>query len=559
MPLTRSMACSKMPLSAGPASPQMIMTSPAVIRVISTQPGTSPLSSCSPWRIRFCSWMRLTVSCFLSGGARMGRSETGLQHEQAGKDRESYGSIRHMTNVALYLRQSLNAQEGIDRQRERCRAMAATRGWDVVREYSDNDVSASKPRGPETAWGKMLEDAKTSSFEFVLAVDLDRLIRSTRDLLVLTDAKIRVVTVDGEIDLSTADGEFRGAMLAAIARFEVQRKGERQKRANAHRAAAGNPGAGKRPFGWEKDRITLRESEAKWLRRVSTGIIAGESLHSLVRELNAAEVPTSQGKTWSATQLRSVILRPRNAGILVALKERQARSLIQQAVSEEDHDLVVSILTSPGRTVHRGPKPETNWLSGLMDCGVCGQKLLAKNVTARGVRERMYMCASRVTRTRPDSRRHVTITARLVEAKVLLSLYGHFSSGLIKAPKVDVSALKALHDNIAENARQRTALTELGVLPGADLAFIKTNLKALQEEFESLETQRSIVLARSTGVPGLVELFDAAKEDSSGLASTWQEVWEALPAERRRAVVRGAFKIDVEKGKGVKRVTVSLI
>jgi hypothetical protein len=47
--VTRLMACSKTPLSAGPASAQIMITSPAVMSVIKTQPGTSPRSSRSHW------------------------------------------------------------------------------------------------------------------------------------------------------------------------------------------------------------------------------------------------------------------------------------------------------------------------------------------------------------------------------------------------------------------------------------------------------------------------------------------------------------------------------
>ena len=460
-----------------------------------------------------------------------------------------------MTRAALYFRQSLDVQEGIDRQRARCRAMADARGWKVVEEYVDNDVSASKPRGPATAWAQMLADSAAGGFEVVIAVDLDRLIRSNRDLITLTDAKARVVTVDGEIDLSTADGEFRGSMLASIARFEVRRKAERQKRANAHRISAGNPGAGKRPFGWNKDRVTLRKAEAAVLKHLHAEVIAGASLHSLVRDLNAQKVKTSQDKTWSSTQLRMVLLRPRNAGLLMAHGVQQEKSIIEPAVSLDDHNLVLSILTAPGRRIHRGPKPEINWLSGLMTCGVCGETLLTKNVTARGITERMYMCTSKLRRSEPDTRRHVSITARLVESKVLLSLYGHFSGGWIKLPKAEDASFRALQVELAENARRRTALTKLGVMPGADLGHIAGVLATLNVESETLEGKRLMALARSAGVPGLTELFEAG--DSSDTAEKWLEIWEALPVERRRAVIRGAFEIVVEKGKGVNRVTVN--
>lgn len=126
-----------------------------------------------------------------------------------------------MTTAAIYLRQSLDRDEGIERQRDRTRALAAARGWEVAGEYVDNDVTASKPRGAGTAWGQML--AHAGRLDVVMGVDLDRVVRSTRDLNTLIDHGLMLVTVDGEIDLTTADGEFRPTMLAGIARFEVRR------------------------------------------------------------------------------------------------------------------------------------------------------------------------------------------------------------------------------------------------------------------------------------------------------------------------------------------------
>lgn len=144
-----------------------------------------------------------------------------------------------MTNrkriAALYLRQSKGDDEGIDRQRERTTALASARGWDVAEIYVDNDVSESKSRSTANAWGRMLQAA--DRIDVVVAVDLDRIARSTRDLNTLIDHGLALVTVDGEIDLSTADGEFRATMLASIARFEVRRKGERQRRASDQHAA----------------------------------------------------------------------------------------------------------------------------------------------------------------------------------------------------------------------------------------------------------------------------------------------------------------------------------
>lgn len=81
----------------------------------------------------------------------------------------------------------------------------------------------------------MLEAAGTGQFDVIVAVDLDRLLRQTKDLVTLIEAGAKVVTLDGEIDLSTPDGELRATMLTAFARFEVRHKAERRRRANARR------------------------------------------------------------------------------------------------------------------------------------------------------------------------------------------------------------------------------------------------------------------------------------------------------------------------------------
>jgi DNA invertase Pin-like site-specific DNA recombinase len=141
------------------------------------------------------------------------------------------------TITSIYARHSIELQVGIDRQLIRSRALAAQRGWTIAGEYVDNDTSATKARGPNSAWAHMLSDASAGTFTHVIAVDLDRLLRSQRDLLTVLDSGLKVVTVDGELDLSTADGEFRASIMASVARFEVRRKTERARRAGDHRAA----------------------------------------------------------------------------------------------------------------------------------------------------------------------------------------------------------------------------------------------------------------------------------------------------------------------------------
>src|SRR5699024_12601132 len=119
--------------------------------------------------------------------------------------------------------------------------------------YEDKAGSATKKGRAATRWAEMLGDARAGRCSMVVAVDMDRLLRSTKDLNPLIDLGLRVVTVDGESDLSTADGEFRATMLAALARFVARRKAERQIRSNERRRTEGITKSAWKAFGWTRD------------------------------------------------------------------------------------------------------------------------------------------------------------------------------------------------------------------------------------------------------------------------------------------------------------------
>ena len=69
-----------------------------------------------------------------------------------------------MIRAAIYARISYDPDAravGVDRQREDCLGLAASRGWTVVAEYIDNNVSASKySRKARTQYLRLLDDIR---------------------------------------------------------------------------------------------------------------------------------------------------------------------------------------------------------------------------------------------------------------------------------------------------------------------------------------------------------------------------------------------------------------
>jgi DNA invertase Pin-like site-specific DNA recombinase len=69
----------------------------------------------------------------------------------------------------------------------------------------------------------MLTAARSGRIDVVVAVNLDRLLRTQGDLLALIETGAKVVTLEGELDLASASGEMQAAVLTAMARFEARR------------------------------------------------------------------------------------------------------------------------------------------------------------------------------------------------------------------------------------------------------------------------------------------------------------------------------------------------
>lgn len=96
---------------------------------------------------------------------------------------------------------------GVKRQVEDCRKLAASLGWPVAGEYTDNDISAtSGKRRPD--YQRMLADLADGTVDAVIVYHIDRLTRRPIELeeflTVVDQAKVRHVRfVTGDADIQT--------------------------------------------------------------------------------------------------------------------------------------------------------------------------------------------------------------------------------------------------------------------------------------------------------------------------------------------------------------------
>ncbi|MHA7274126.1 recombinase family protein [Arthrobacter sp. TMT4-20] len=294
-------------------------------------------------------------------------------------------SLRKTKEVAAYVRASMDRKGDrwtVDTQLKKIMALAEAKDWKIVEVYEDNAVSATKKRRADTQWAEMLEGAKAGKFSMVVAVDMDRLLRSTKDLNTLIDLGLRVVTVDGEIDLSTADGEFRATMLAGLARFEARRKAERQIRSNERRRVEGIPTSTWKAFGWTRDGEVIPE-EAEAVRRAFDAFLGEPSLsiRRIREDLNTAGHLTARRSEFSVDAVRYLLANPLYAGYIKHYSSGELYPVQGGAfppiVGEPTWRAAVAKLEDNVRQAAKQGNQPKYLLSTIGLCGKCGATLVA--------------------------------------------------------------------------------------------------------------------------------------------------------------------------------------
>jgi DNA invertase Pin-like site-specific DNA recombinase len=126
-----------------------------------------------------------------------------------------------MKRAAIYARVSTPDQH-IENQLLDLKKLAAQRGFEVVREYTDRGISGSKAKRP--GLDAMMADARRGEFSVVLVAAFDRLARSTKSFLStveeLEQLGIALISAREAVDTTGAMGRMFVTLVASIAELE---------------------------------------------------------------------------------------------------------------------------------------------------------------------------------------------------------------------------------------------------------------------------------------------------------------------------------------------------
>ena len=370
----------------------------------------------------------------------------------------------------------------------------------------------------------MLAAAQAGRVDVVVAVNLDRLLRTQGDLLALIESGAKVVTLEGELDLASASGEMQAAVLTAMARFEARRKGERQRRANEHRTAHGIPVAGKRRFGYLSGNVQPHPEEAPVVLSMFERFRAGTSIRALAKEMG-----------WRTGRVRETLASRAYEGMVPHGGEWLPSEVVVPVVSAELAAEVRDILDDESRRTSPGAEPK-HLLTGIAECGLCGAKLWRIGPN--------YACRASA---------HLTIRLDLAEEPVPLAVIHAMGVAPPDPEAPDVGPLLRERASLQQQLdRAKELYAEFG---GADdrararrlteaLSALNDRITAAREPVDDVLSEEAQLIVQQVrmlaeGAPIGVRLAMLFNEADA------LEAWHALPLLDRRALVRRYLTVTV--------------
>ncbi len=248
------------------------------------------------------------------------------------------GKSKAADRVALYARISEDGTglgAGVTRQLVDTRELAKSRGWTVVAELVDNNISAmSGKQRPQYAELMRLVEAR--EIDRVVVFHMSRLWRAKVERAVgqqaFAQAGVSITTVSGpEFDFSTATGRMLAGVVSEIDAYESELKRERVARASEQRAAEGKAN-GATHYGYRKVKgagpgvLEPSPKEAAEIRRIIARVVEGWSLRRICLTCSFTVISTIPRLLATALFDRPRAIRTRPSCSRVVSGERAGRS-----------------------------------------------------------------------------------------------------------------------------------------------------------------------------------------------------------------------------------------
>ena len=301
------------------------------------------------------------------------------------------------------------AQFGVslEQQKNNCLSYAEREGWEVVKIFHDDGVSAKTVERPSLQAMLQYCNKNYKQIDYLIIYKVDRLSRNVNDyssiLFMLNKLNIKLVSTTEAID-DTPIGKFVGNIMAANAQMDNEIKGQRVSACMMERVKQGI-WCWKAPFGYKNSRnelnkkvITVDEKRAELIKLIfnkfSNGLYTLEDLRKIT---NDDGLKTWKGKPISSQSINKIIKNKFYIGIMtVGLVEYEGTH--EKLINEELFYKCQAVLNKRHRAdnISVSRKSEDFPLRHFVICAFCGRPMTAYYSTGKmGGKYPYYRCYNR--------------------------------------------------------------------------------------------------------------------------------------------------------------------
>jgi len=301
-----------------------------------------------------------------------------------------------MVSTGIYVRVSTDeqAREGysIRAQQEKLKAYATLKEWHIYGIYVDEGISGKDIDGrPEIK--RLITDIESGKVTNVLVFKIDRLTRSTKNLIELMDLfnvhDCAFNSLSESIDTSTASGRMFLKIVGIFAEFERENLAERLRLGFERKAREGySLACAKQAYGYNRQKgnktLEVNETEAEIVKRIFDMYLNSDyTYYKIAHTLTAQNVPTKTGKRWATATVKEILKNP----IYIGKVRYSVRDTSRYFEADGWHTPIIDETTfyevqdkmSKVRRVSNTKRPTAGvYFAGVLYCIKCGCKFSPK-------------------------------------------------------------------------------------------------------------------------------------------------------------------------------------
>jgi len=470
--------------------------------------------------------------------------------------------------TAIYGRVSTEeqAQEGfsIRAQQQKLKEYAKIMEWSIYDVYLDEGISGKNIK-ERPAITRMITDIKAGHVKNVLVFKIDRLTRSTADLVYLIDLfkeyDCAFNSLMESIDTSTASGRMFIKIIGIFAEFERENIAERTRVGFERKAREGYTNAAKCvSYGYDKAKgqkiQTVNEFEAENVRMIFDMYVnQGMSQSGIAKSLNLRGISTKNNSFWTSAAVNSVLRNCNYIGnVRYAMREPgrnfETEGRHEAIVSEELYN-EAQILIEKNSIYTPTKRPnEKNYFVGFVYCAKCGRRLKShshskkhkksdsksfSNVTFVCRKQKMKLCDAK------------SITTHKIE-RALIEYFSHIENfTVLNSVELEQKRQQARQDAEAQITAFNERLKKLdgkereimGFYVAGELEF--ASYRAMKKQ---LDGDREFIRAEIDKLQATLEERDEPSISKADIVTNFRENWESLTdVEKRQFLTKFIKKI----------------